>query len=84
MAEILVQAPFSPATGLLTLHRNGIVTTEQFTLENGTHTLQIPITEEHIPNITAQIDVVGSAPRTDAAGNELPNVPARQLLHAVN
>ena len=77
VAEILVQAPFSLATGLLTIHRNGIETTESFALENGAHTLQIPITEEHIPQIFVQIDVAGSAPRTDGAGNPLTELPAR-------
>ena len=77
VAEILVQAPFSPAAGLLTLNRNGILSTEPFTLENGSTTLRIPITEAHIPNLTVKVDVAGSAPRTDDAGEELPDVPPR-------
>jgi alpha-2-macroglobulin len=77
VAEILVQVPFSPAEGLLTLNRGGILSTEPFTLENGSTTLRIPITEAHIPNLTVKVDVAGSAPRTDDAGEELPGVPPR-------
>ncbi|MFZ1400766.1 MAG: MG2 domain-containing protein, partial [Candidatus Promineifilaceae bacterium] len=77
VAEILVQAPFSPAEGLLTLNRGGILSTEAFALEDGSATLRIPITEAHIPNLTVQVDVVGSAPRTNDAGEPLAAVPPR-------
>ncbi|WP_420641997.1 alpha-2-macroglobulin family protein [Candidatus Leptofilum sp.] len=77
VAEILVQSPFGAAEGLLTLSRNGILSTEQFTLEDGSSTLRIPITEDHIPNLTVKVDLAGSAPRTDDAGEELADVPPR-------
>ncbi len=77
VAEILVQSPFSPAEGLVTLNHGGIVSTEQFALDDGSTTLQIPISEGHIPNLTVQVDLVGSAPRTDDDGEELPDVPPR-------
>ncbi len=77
VAEILVQSPFGPAEGVLTLNHGGILSTEQFTLEDGSTTLQIPITEAHIPNLTVQVDLVGSAPRTDDEGEPLPDVPSR-------
>ncbi|WP_420627315.1 alpha-2-macroglobulin family protein [Candidatus Leptofilum sp.] len=77
VAEILVQSPFGSAEGLLTLNRNGILSTEQFALENGSTTLRIPITEDHIPNLTVKVDLAGSAPRTDDAGEELADVPPR-------
>ncbi|MCB8926952.1 MAG: hypothetical protein H6652_15150 [Ardenticatenaceae bacterium] len=77
VAEILVQAPFSPAEGLLTINHNGILSTEAFTLENGSYTLRIPVTEEHIPRLTVKVDVAGSAPRTNDAGEEMPGVPPR-------
>ncbi len=77
VAEILVQSPFSPAEGLLTISRSGIVSTERFTIEDGTTTLRIPIEEVHIPNLNVQVDLNGAAPRTDAAGGTVPDVPAR-------
>ncbi len=77
VAEILVQAPFFPAEGLLTLRRDGLVTTERFTLDGPTHTLQIPIRESYVPNVFVQVDLVGSAPRLDDQGRPLEGAPPR-------
>ena len=76
-AEILVQSPFSPAEGLLTVSRSGILSTERFVVEDGTYTLKVPIAEEHIPNLNIQVDLTGSAPRTDENGEAIANVPPR-------
>ncbi|MEN8241276.1 MAG: Ig-like domain-containing protein [Chloroflexota bacterium] len=74
-AKVLVQAPFSPAEGLLTVTRSGILYTERFVIqENGT-TLLIPIEEAHIPNINIQVDLVGSSPRIDSRGEEIEGIP---------
>jgi alpha-2-macroglobulin len=75
VAEILVQSPFSPAEGLLTVSRNGILYTERFEIEEGSITLKVPIEEQHIPNLNVQVDLVGSAPRTDDQGEPLPACP---------
>jgi uncharacterized protein YfaS (alpha-2-macroglobulin family) len=78
-AEILVQSPFFPAEGLLTLQRDGIVSQERFTMDEPTYTLQIPIEDAHIPNVFVQVDLVGSAPRlndADEAQTDLPERPA--------
>jgi uncharacterized protein YfaS (alpha-2-macroglobulin family) len=77
VAQILVQTPFSPAEGLLTVSRSGILYTERFEIQEGSLTLEVPIEEAHIPNLYIQVDVVGSAPRTDDAGDPLPDVPPR-------
>ncbi|MEK6752073.1 MAG: alpha-2-macroglobulin family protein [Chloroflexota bacterium] len=76
-AKILVQSPFTPAEGLLTVTRSGILYTARFHIEDGTATLNIPIEEEHIPNLNIQVDLAGSAPRTDDQGETLKNVPPR-------
>ena len=76
-AQILVQAPFFPAEGLVTLRREGLVSSERFTMDGPTYTLHVPIEEEHIPNIHVQVDLVGSAVRVDDAGNELESAPPR-------
>ncbi|MDX9828843.1 MAG: alpha-2-macroglobulin family protein [Anaerolineae bacterium] len=87
VAEILVQAPFSPAEGLLTVSRSGFLYTEQFRIDEGTATLRVPIEEEHIPNLEVQVDVVGAAPRGDdeqAAGMPLrPAYASGQLRLSV-
>ena len=67
-AEILVISPFTPAEGILTLRRNGIVKTERFTMKDSSMTLKIPLKEAYLPNIYAQIDLVGTAARTDDKG----------------
>ncbi len=77
VAEILVQSPFSPAEGLLTVSRSGLLYTERFTIEAGSVTLEVPIEEAYIPNLNIQVDLVGSAARTDDDGNPLPDVPER-------
>ena len=76
-ARLLVQSPFSPAEGLLTLSRNGIISTERFTIEDGSTTLDIPIEDGYIPNLHISVDLVGSAPRIDDAGETLPDLPPR-------
>ncbi len=83
-AEILVQAPFYPAEGILTLRRSGLVSSERFSLEGPSTTLRIPIEEGYTPNVTVQVDLVGAAERTgdaaaepgDQASDALPKRPA--------
>jgi alpha-2-macroglobulin len=76
-AEILVQSPFFPAEGVLTLRRSGIVTVERFKMETASHTLRIPIKESYTPNIHAQVDLVGATARTDDAGKPIARAPMR-------
>ena len=80
VAQILVQAPFSPAEGLLTVGRSGFLYTERFHVDEDTITLEVPIEEneeKHIPNLNVQVDLVGAAPRTDDRGEVLADVPPR-------
>ncbi|HEU0177578.1 MAG TPA: alpha-2-macroglobulin family protein [Blastocatellia bacterium] len=76
-AEILVQAPFFPAEGVLTLRRSGLVTTERFTMDSASQTLKIPINEEYLPNIHVQVDLAGASSRPDDEGKPDPNLPKR-------
>jgi len=76
-AEILIQSPFAPAEGLVTLRRSGLVETQRITLTESSYTLKIPVREEYIPNLHVQVDLVGSVPRTNDAGKVLPNTPQR-------
>ncbi|MBV9211820.1 MAG: hypothetical protein JOZ52_14360, partial [Acidobacteria bacterium] len=79
VAEILVQAPFSPAEGVLTLRRSGLVKTERFKMDSPSQTLKIPIEESYLPNIYVQVDLNGAAPRAGDNGQvdeKLPKRPA--------
>ncbi|HLM56942.1 MAG TPA: Ig-like domain-containing protein [Pyrinomonadaceae bacterium] len=77
VAEILVQSPFAPAEGVVTLRRSGLLRTERFRMEGNSHTLRFPVEEGWTPNVHLQVDLVGATPRTDAEGNELGKLPPR-------
>ncbi len=74
-AEILVQAPFYPAEGLLTLRRSGLVRSERFTVDGPSYTVRIPIEDAFVPNVYIQVDLVGAAERTEDAAKTEPDVP---------
>lgn len=78
-AKILVNAPFFPAEGVLTLQRNGIVKTERFAMNSASTVLKIPITEQYLPNLSLQVDLNGATERIwyeDARDAKLPKRPA--------
>lgn len=72
VARILVVAPFADAQGLLTLRRDGLAAHQRFTVEGVTHTLEIPITEDHLPVLSLAVHLSGAMPR----GDGLPLQPA--------
>lgn len=84
VAELLVIAPFTPAEGVLTLRRDGLVKTERFTMKDSSITLKIPIEEKYLPNITAQVDLVGSEARTDDKGEVDPKLAKRPAFASGN
>lgn len=83
-AEILVQAPFFPAEGLMSIRRSGVVRTERFRMETASHLLEIPIEDQHVPDLTVQVDLVGETTRTDDAGEPLPDAPKRPAFASGN
>ncbi|HQU86137.1 MAG TPA: alpha-2-macroglobulin family protein, partial [Pyrinomonadaceae bacterium] len=68
VAELLVMSPFPNAEGVLTLRRDGIVKTERFSIKDSSVVLKIPLEEKYLPNIYAQVDLVGAANRTNDKG----------------
>jgi uncharacterized protein YfaS (alpha-2-macroglobulin family) len=77
VAEILVQSPFAPAEGVMTMRRSGVLRTERFTMPENSYTLRIPIQEAMTPNVIIQVDLVGAAVRVDDEGNALSGLPKR-------
>ncbi len=78
-AEILLNAPFYPAEGVLTLERNGIIKTERLSLEKSSTVVQIPIEESYLPNVHLGITLVGTVPLeiySDERDAKLPKRPA--------
>ncbi|HEX7314335.1 MAG TPA: DUF6049 family protein [Pyrinomonadaceae bacterium] len=76
-AEILVQAPFTPAEGIMTLRRSGLVRTEHFRMDGPSHTLRVPVEETYTPNVYVQVDLVGAAARADDKGQTDEKLPKR-------
>ena len=76
-ARLLVLAPFAPAEGVLTLRREGLVETRRISLPTTSTTVEIPILEAHAPALDVQLDLVGSAPRTQDNGQPDPKLPRR-------
>jgi uncharacterized protein YfaS (alpha-2-macroglobulin family) len=76
-AEILVQSPFYPAEGILTLRRSGILKTERFQMDGPSHTLRVPIEEAYTPNLYVQVDLTGASSRTDDKGQVNEKLPKR-------
>ncbi len=76
-AELLVQAPFYPAEGVLSVRRSGIVSTERFSMKGPTHTVKVPIVDGYTPNLFVQVDLIGAAARAGDDGKPDPALPKR-------
>jgi uncharacterized protein YfaS (alpha-2-macroglobulin family) len=76
-AELLIQAPFFPAEGVVTWRRSGIVKLEHISLTGPTKIIAVPIDEAMTPNLWVQVDLVGAAARTDDKGDPDPKLPKR-------
>jgi alpha-2-macroglobulin len=74
--KVLVQAPFEPAEGLMTLVRGGVLEQRRFDLAQGSATLEVPILESMVPGFELRVDVVGRAARIDAQGRAVGRRPA--------
>src|SRR5262249_55276595 len=62
-AEVLVQSPFFPASGLVIVSRSGIADTERFEMTSPSHTIRIPIKDKYIPNIHVDVELTGASER---------------------
>ena len=77
VAEILVQAPFSPAEGLLTVARSGILYTERFTIDEEFDHPACPYRRCLHSQHLLQVDLNGAAPRVNDQGEPVEGVPSR-------
>ncbi len=76
-AELLIQAPFYPAEGLVTWRRGGMVKIEKIALTGPTKIITVPITDQMTPNLHVQVDLVGASDRLDDKGDPDPKLPKR-------
>jgi alpha-2-macroglobulin len=77
-AKLLLQAPFNTGEGLvLVTHRDGIRTTEQVSVVDGTAEVSVQITEADVPSISVTGEVVGASTRVGLDGVAVPGAPPR-------
>jgi len=70
VAKVLVQSPFYPSDGVLTLRRGGLLHRRVLRLTRDT-IVSINIVERHVPQVTLQVDLVGAAVGRDG-GDSAP------------
>src|SRR5690606_4858645 len=73
-ARIMVQSPFESATALITVEREGILSSRVETLTGSAPHIEIPLTERHLPNVFVSVILLNgrSAPPTDGADAGAP------------
>jgi uncharacterized protein YfaS (alpha-2-macroglobulin family) len=77
-AAFAVQAPFTPAEGVLTVRVGGeILETRTFRVDDGVVPLEVKVTEQHVPDFTVAVDLVGAKERSGDDGLPDPKLPKR-------
>ncbi|NMO21455.1 hypothetical protein HPC49_31130 [Pyxidicoccus fallax] len=79
-AKLVVQTPFPEARGLLTVERGGVLEHRLFEIHGDTPTLEIPLTDAHVPNVFVSVVLLRGRIHTekDATGFET-GAPAFKL-----
>ena len=77
VAEILVGSPFASATGLLTVAHDRIIETRTFEITDHTAVLEVPISDDHVPQLRLRVDLVAVTARTADDGTSVAGVPPR-------
>jgi len=81
-AKVLVQAPFFPAEGLLSLRAGDLLETRRFHMDGDTTVLELAITEAHVPDLTVAVDLVGQRVRSGDDGRPRPDLAKRPAYAA--
>ena len=77
-ARIMVQSPYEEATALITVEREGIMSSQVTTLQGSAPQIEIPLTEEHMPNAFVSVMLLtGRTAQPD--GNSDPGAPAFKM-----
>lgn len=74
-ARIMIKSPWESATALLTTEREGVRTHKQFNLTSTQQTIEVPVTENDIPNVFVSVLLVKG--RTDQAKDDDPSDPGK-------
>lgn len=70
-ASFMVQAPFYPAEGVLTVRKGDLVETRPFHIDAATVVLMVPVTEALVPDFGVQVDLTGGLQGGDGANPEV-------------
>jgi uncharacterized protein YfaS (alpha-2-macroglobulin family) len=82
-AKVLVKSPFPEAEALLTVEREGVLSSRRVHLGGAAATLEVPLGEDAIPNVFVSVVVVrGRLPEKAAAVNDDPGRPAVRIGYA--
>jgi alpha-2-macroglobulin len=76
-ARIMIQSPWEHATALLTVEREGIRTHRQFELTSTQQSVEVPITEDAIPNLFVSVVLVKGRTTPPANGKDDPSDPGK-------
>ncbi len=77
VAEILVGSPYASATGLLTVAHDRIIELRPFEITDHTAVLEVPISDDHVPQLMLRVDLVSVTARTADDGSSVAGVPLR-------
>ncbi len=76
-AEILVDSPFSTGTGLLVIAHNEIIELSTFEITDHAAVLEVPITDDDVPELTLRVEIVSTTERTADDGTVLEDIADR-------
>lgn len=79
-ARIMIESPWESATALLTVEREGIRSHRRFTLTSTQQTVEVPISEDDIPNVYVSVLLIRGRTSNDfGADGSDPGKPAFRL-----
>ena len=81
VAKLLIRTQWPHAEGLVTVAREGRVTTQRISLAGGPVTVNVPILDHWAPGVVVEVALDGSGPRLSHDGKPDPKAPP-QPLHA--
>ena len=80
-ARLMVQSPYETATALITVEREGILSSRVTTLTGSTPQIEIPLTEEHLPNAFVSVMLWTGRTAAPDAGSD-PGAPGFKIGYA--
>lgn len=79
VAEILVQAPFDPVEGMVSVTHGLLKALDPLDFDGQSATIKVPITEADIPNLQVQVELVGKGLRLNDAGQPDSSLPPKPM-----